>query len=243
MRGFSRNSETQKENAMKERPILFKGEMVRAILEGRKTQTRRGVKQATETTTFWEHGGYQPRRMENGETWTFEDKQTGLYASTAPTFKCPYGTPGDRLWVRETFAVHPEDGSFLYRCDRGGDYQGAAQGDFKWKPSIFCTRRASRITLEIVKVRVERLQDITEADAKAEGAQRGLWCNDGVLCDPMDEEEEKRASFRNGYGFLWECINGPGSWALNPWVWVVEFKQVQTGNSRNSKTQEMKGDK
>ena len=242
MRGNSRNSKTQKENAMKERPILFKGAMVRAILEGRKTQTRRVVKESTMSLVFWEHGGYQPRRMENGETWTFEDKQTGLYASTAPTFKCPYGTPGDRLWARETWRSYDVDGtvegakkSLRYRADGG-------EAMITWKPSIHMPRWASRITLEIVSVRVERLNDITEEDAKAEGCESGIWDQQsGVLAGETDPEDV--ATFRDGYGFLWESINGHGSWQFNPWVWVVEFKKVQQGNSRNSKTQERKGDK
>lgn len=176
---------------MKERPILFSGEMVRSILEGRKTQTRRVM------------------RHQAGAELAFQN--------------CPYGQPGDRLWVREMFAtLDCHHGQTVYRAD--GEKNLA---DMTWKPSIHMPRRAARLTLEIVRVRGEKLNDISEEDAEAEGARRGIWCNDGVLCDPMDEDDEKRASFRHGYGFLWETINGPGSWDKNPWVWVVEFRRLQ----------------
>ena len=181
----------------KERPVLFKGEMVRAILEGQKTQTRRIVKPP------WKIVVHDNGQALTGNGWLSE-------------LDNPYGQSGDRLWVRETFAIHPEDGSKIYRADRGGDYQGAAQGDFKWKPSIFMPRWASRLTLEIVRVRVERLQDISEEDAKAEGVDACRWCEmkDGSPC------------YTETYKELWTQINGCDSWDKNPWVFVIGFKRV-----------------
>jgi hypothetical protein len=131
--------------------------------------------------------------------------------------------------VKETFAPHPEFPGYiyLYRADRGGDYQGAAQGDFKWKPSIFMPRVASRLTLEITGIRVERLRDISEGDAKAEGINRISnigpcrafgWQDYGIgpgLFNPIDS-----------YKSLWESINGKDSWNKNPYVWVITFKKI-----------------
>lgn len=198
---------------MKERPILFSGPMVRAILEGRKTQTRRVVKP-------------QPTDDGHGPKWySGFDNVPGTIETNFPMpIHCPYGQPGDRLWVRETWAQHPEfthrsSGGCLYRADRGGDYQGAAQGDFCWRPSIHMPRWASRITLEITGARVERLQDISEEDAKAEGIQWGMPC--GYL-DTGTSDCSSKCKFKS----LWESINGPGSWDANPWVWVIEFKKL-----------------
>src|SRR6185312_12182689 len=136
-----------------------------------------------------------------------------------------------------TFAPHPEfNHETIYRADRGGDYQGAAQGDFKWKPSIFMPRNRSRLTLEITAIRVERLQDISEQDALADGIQ--TFSKDGQLkkywpCDPVDGEMKCKwvdlpRSAIKAYQSLWESINGAGSWDNNAWVWVIEFKKVLT---------------
>lgn len=218
-----------KETSMKERPILFKGEMVRAILEGRKTQTRRVVKPPKwmgDRQPNIDHHTIKPFRAQGG--WHFGAIWKGV--------ECPYGQTGDLLWVRETFAIHPEDGLFLYRCDRGGDYQGAAQGLFKWKPSIFCTRRASRINLAIVEVRVERLQDITEKDALAEGCYR---MDNGLFAGEPHRIKGTPTCCTSpviAYQRLWDSINSKLNrcsgldygypWASNPWVWVVEFRRI-----------------
>ena len=199
---------------MKERPILFSGPMVRAIIEGRKTQTRRVVKPQP---------GDHP-----------SDDGYGV------TYRCPYGAPGDRLWVRETFGWYSGilQGSYAYTppekptypphkvidgvrhaiCYRA-DYPKHRwnKNDSGWKPSIHMPRTASRITLPIVSVRVERLQSISEEDAKAEGAAMDY---DGPY------SFSQAFNYRGGYRTLWESINGPGSWDANPWVWVIEFKRV-----------------
>lgn len=191
---------------MTERPILFSGAMVEAILAGRKTQTRRVV------TLKNEHG-------------------LPLHYSRIVDHSCPYGKKGDRLWVRETFRCVSvgEYGiaSVEYRADgkiveientrEAADLWFDAYRDGeKWRPSIFMPRWASRIVLEIVNIRVERVQDISRADAIAEGMtepQRpystALW-----------QEEQ--------YQELWNKINGPRGygWDVNPWVWVLEYKPI-----------------
>jgi hypothetical protein len=191
---------------MKERPILFSAPMVRALLNGTKTQTRRVFKQ------------------KNGGIWPNLNDLPGMRQILR---NCPYGQPGDRLWVRETWARDDEDGGLCYRADigKGGDaddwernrLDGAPR--FRWRPSIHMPRWASRITLEITGVRVERLRDISPEDCWAEGIQE--------MRDAGDENGELRGSVRQDYQALWEAINNPGSWAANPWVWVVEFKRLE----------------
>lgn len=201
---------------MKERPILFSGSMVRAILDGSKTQTRRVVK---------------PQPIYDGKFaggWKVVDKHGHEAATCGPLVSelCPYGHPDDRLWVRENFCpIYPQDphynGGRPIEYDYAATYQhGYRLGDLigekkKWKPSIHMPRIASRITLEITGVRVERLQNISEADAKAEGAP---W----AACGAPQE-----GSHKAGFAQLWEFINGPESWAANPWVWVVKFKRME----------------
>lgn len=197
---------------MKERPILFSGAMVRAILEGNKTQTRRVMNP-------------QPEAENADGDLCFAD---GLVIHpTNLAIEWPHGLPGDRLWVKETFQrVHPgvlqsldpdPDSSLwstCYRADANGGHELAMIDVLGWRPSIFCTRKASRITLEIESVRVERLQDISEADALAEGITlRG--------CTRFEKE------CRLEYKSLWESINGPGSWDKNPWVWAITFKVLE----------------
>lgn len=183
--------------------------MVRALLDGSKTQTRRIVKPKSGTVSF---------------------------AQSIQKY-CPYGQPGDRLWVRETWrhtassldearAISEDimSGSavdwradYVERLIKTGQFtreDAEVSSDFEtWKPSIHMPRWASRILLEITNVRVERLQDISEADATAEGTPHSL------------NHPAGRTATEN-YLHLWECINGDDSWELNPWVWVIEFKRV-----------------
>lgn len=196
---------------MKERPILFSAPMVRAILDGRKTQTRRPVKGAS------------------GQPYTGDVTNFGT---------CKFGQPGDRLWVREAWGItnmtRLNDGArhdqVTYRAGKlvhrsediptpidFSNWPTSWADDFipdnkKWRPSIHMPRWASRITLEITGVRVERLQDISERDAWAEG------------CEGFDDDVSGGKSGYSEFAELWESINGPGSWDANPWVWVVEFK-------------------
>lgn len=191
---------------MKERPILFSAPMIRAILNGTKTQTRR-VAKLTANGHVKEPGGHR--------RWHTADFDARL--------ACPYGQPGDRLWVRETWAHDDEDNALFYRADvgQGGDaddwernrLDGAPR--YRWRPSIHMPRTASRITLEITSVRVERLQDISRGDAMAEGCP----------FPNMAKGDDPRQWFRG----LWESINGPESWQADPLVWVVEFKRLEGG--------------
>jgi hypothetical protein len=212
----------------KERPILFSGPMVRALLNSSKTQTRRVCKHAMDTNLSAVVGPFDC--PEFGSGW-FGDEDGDVQ------FLGPYGQPGDRLWVRETFmdlnstGVEHRDSTgrrqrYAFAADTPpGSYGDEARKEYglKWKPSIHMPRAASRILLEIVSVRVERLQDISEADAIAEGCTR-------PVCGP-DWKLTKRWAYRT----LWESINGAGSWAANPWVWVVEFKRANCAIARGLK--------
>lgn len=211
----------------KERPILFSAPMVRAILDGRKTQTRRVVKARHAT-----HPDYPTFDVRGGTVYALEYDSDGLKAEWP--MPCPYGQPGERLWVRETWAPvstfdpSPDTGAF-YRADylddpHGPDGEKSPEGRYRtWKPSIHMPRWASRIDLEITGVRFERLQDINEADAFHEGAERpecGPFELHGVPVHPMT------GSYQEGFKKLWQSINGPDSWAANPWVWVIEFQRI-----------------
>ncbi len=207
----------------KERPILFSGPMVKAILEGRKTQTRR-VMNNRHFNVFWVDEtakGVAPywRYEDSHGSGPFKPEDYQLYGFP----RCPYGQAGDRLWVRETWAPHPtvrkaeRDSKIFYRADCRPRTSDESHCD--WRPSIHMPRWASRITLEIVSVRVERLQGISEDDAKAEGV---LSLPDATL-KPVD------GSARLQFAALWDSINaGRGfGWNVNPWVWVIEFKAAQ----------------
>lgn len=205
----------------KERPILFSAPMVRAILEGRKTVTRRAVK----ATKAHAHGFMM---LDHGNGWwpynAFGDFTSDHEGMKYPIAR-PYGKVGDRLWVREAWQadaqvneVAPRELShgepIRYPADGASRQTGCSmitQG--KTRPSIHMPRWASRILLEITDVRVERLQDISEEQAKAEGPN---W----PVADHL--EMAWRVQFRT----LWESINGAENWNANPWVWVVEFKRV-----------------
>jgi len=208
---------------MKERPILFKGDMVRAILEGRKTQTRRVVKLPIKCPdTGCELAGCELA----GSPFDVTDRT------------CPYGQLGDGLWVRETFGVldadhQTPDCKCYYKADcREGSESDSLRKEYgyKYKPSIHMPRWASRITLEIVSVRVERLNEISEADSAAEGITDGGCMNCGNSSHPVDCGcGFPLPSYKESFISLWESINGAGSWQQNPWVWVVEFKKVAEG--------------
>ncbi len=190
---------------MKERPILFSGPMVRAILDGRKTQTRRIIK---------------PQPIKRLHRLAFDARALGNLWGDRGTWliRCPKGAPGDRLWVRETWAMI--DGAYAYRADSGHDLTGPGNFLHNWKPSIHMPRAAGRIALEVTGVRVERLQDITEEDAIAEGAE---------LTDELTgTADDLDGSYVKAYSILWDVINGHGSWEKNPWVWAIEFRRSST---------------
>lgn len=190
---------------MKERPILFSAPMVRAILGGTKTQTRRVCKGQRERSSS-------------------ADFQIG---------RCPYGLPGDRLWVRESWSTHTcfDDVPPMHLTTRSLHY--FADGDCQTgrkRPSIHMPRWASRITLEVTGIRVERLNDISEEDAIAEGVYKRIGdCALGnVVETPFGHEAIylSRGQAKMTYIQLWESINGIGSWAANPLVWIIEFRRL-----------------
>ncbi|UEW68593.1 hypothetical protein [Burkholderia gladioli] len=222
---------------MKERPILFSAPMVRAILDGRKTQTRRVVKhQPPEDVAPITVARYHPTIIDRHGDEAPGDEVFGAYSEDGVWgCKCPYGEPGDRLWVRETWRgvveINPpgkttELGVARYVPDqeycRRVEYQATHERDGEpWRPSIHMPRWASRITLEITGVRVERLQDISEQDAIAEGIER---TSDGFSVDGGRHFHAARA--RDSFASLWDSLNeerGLG-WEANPWVWVIEFQ-------------------
>lgn len=204
----------------KERPILFSEPMVRAILEGRKTQTRRVVKvqptsDAQRFGTCVEDTGKKHEGMHHWIDPENTENQT-------PFFSCPYGKVGDRLWVRETWAEEEHEGKAVYRATDEGHFPIV---DGKWKPSIHMPRWASRITLEITAVRVERLKDISEADAQAESVYwDGYYWRGGT--HPVKGSDQCWGTPKDAYEAIWKTINGPEIWEANPWVWVIEFKKI-----------------
>lgn len=202
---------------MKERPILFSGEMVRAILDGRKTMTRRVIKPQPRLTPsgLWMRSGPCEERLLYG-TIRHEDGSTDKIHEWHDS---PYGQPGDRLWVRETFAcLEPLARTpIIYAADRGPK-------DYRWRPSIHMPRWASRITLEIAAVRVERVQDITEKDVEAEGLSLQPWSGEGPAGWPKTA----------GFAQLWDSLNAKRGygWDANPWVWVISFKRITAAQRR-----------
>lgn len=231
-------------NKIKERPILFSAPMVRAILEGRKTVTRRVCK---------------PQPSANAHTTCASGNPMGAWWETGKDIiRCPYGKPGERLWVRETWSdvnlegapgiayradgdvrdlmedasFLDEDGAFNYDDPRSKPYHfacwsedllGGKEG--RWRPSIHIPRWASRILVEITAVRVERLQDISEDQAKAEGVR--LYTDHAKLSEwwHVDGIDTYSADPRKSFELLWSSVGG--DWVANPWVWVVDFRQVE----------------
>jgi hypothetical protein len=226
---------------MKERPIIFSAPMVRAILAGTKTQTRRVVKpQPPEILPAYAPKVYWPardRHMTHGDpdgAAYLQFERPGDYDGAHVMrggfgFRCPYGQLGDRLWVREAWKAHttfdhlpPREipqSHVWYMADEG------YKAESRYRQGMFMPRWVSRITLEVTAIRVERLQDISEADAQAEGVTP-KWepgCS-GRLMEALGGFSFRPAG--SAYAELWEQINGPGSWDANPWVWVVEFRRV-----------------
>lgn len=199
----------------KERPILFSGPMVRAILEGRKTQTRRIVK----SKGTWD----VLHNPDSDRVWPGAEDECGDWQD----FECPYGNVGDVLWIREAWAhiVVGNQIDYLYRADHHKGLE-KRDGDQKWKPSIHMPRVACRLMLEITGVRVERLNEISEHDAKSEGIDqvRNIWKLYGERQPGTASETGQPIK---SFASLWESINGPESWSANPWVWVVEFKRIE----------------
>lgn len=257
---------------MTERPVLFSGPMVLAILDGRKTQTRRLVKPQPEISVADPPGTL---------FYKAKDSYVRLHAGVDACPFSPYGVPGDRLWVRETHAIRRVDydldedeagpceseevyyhatprvgrrrwvgptappptefqgqpHSMTYLVESSPLESGPASHIDRWTPSIHMPRWASRIDLEIIGVRVERLQDITEQDAQAEGIQRAESSLPDYVWEGAPERRQGprggaavycHRTARDAFATLWDHINGDrATWESNPWVWVVEFKRVQ----------------
>lgn len=189
---------------MKERPILMSAAMVRASLAGHKTQTRRAMKAhllRAGASNFIFNGG---------------PKNAAQIRDL-----CPYGRQGDRLWVRESFAVGSIThawGHFIYRATFNAALKPTCEGYSKWQPSIHMPRIASRLVLEITGIRFEQLQETSAGDAMEEGYP------DELLRSYPPHERGREA--KKWYADLWDSINGKGAWEKNPWVWVIEFKKV-----------------
>lgn len=216
--------------AVRSWPILFSGEMVRAILAGQKTQTRRVVRNIPARTSDWIFG---PER--DGKWWpTTGDDYTGSGV------RCPYGVVGDRLWVRESFAgpdhigdgdqgvvgfgiQYKADGEFRAHGDCGCDGPcGGVLIVHPWKPSIHMPREFSRISLEITSIRVERLQEITPRDAIAEGIDE----YGHELHTEIERDRQRNRTAVENYALLWDSLNASRgySWEANPFVWRIAFR-------------------
>ncbi|EAQ6281926.1 hypothetical protein EXP44_05300 [Salmonella enterica subsp. enterica serovar Weltevreden] len=248
---------------MKERGMIFNREMVRSIIDGRKTQTRRIM------AIQPEHSELGLRRVidskngrDNGKYFWSQSGACGL-KMRSKMFGCPYGEVGDRIWVRETWSdvnldgapavayraddevydlmedesLLDEGGSFNYQDPRVCKYQFAAwHSDLisgiegNWRPSIHMPRWASRITLDITDVRVERLNGISETDAEAEGIDmEALFDSQDCYDCIADHNMTGRPTAKGAFKYLWESIYGEEGWKSNPWVWVIEFKRVEGG--------------
>lgn len=230
---------------MKERGMIFNGEMVRAILDGRKTQTRRPVK-------FPVHDKNIGCELAGNEL--AGELSAGNYLNSA------FGKPGDRIWVRETWQAihdycdengHVDERRYARSIPRHrGNYwhpvyeeawgnESREDREFPWRPSIHMPRWASRILLEITDVRVERVNAISPEDAESEGLERTNFTGFGdepglpsypepdVYFDPLKKQWKEYPP--EAFAGLWESIYGEGSWQANPWVWVIEFKRVEGG--------------
>ena len=230
---------------MKERGMIFNGEMVRALLDGRKTQTRRPVNPQPELTA--------------GSGFSWKGWVYGSGSSDRETNKnfahvtCPYGKPGDRIWVRETWQAihdsvdefgHVEERTYAPSIPKEKDrYWHAVYAEhfgvesredrgFPWRPAIHMPRWASRILLDITDVRVERVQSISQADAIAEGAPPSHPSIDSVSRDYGYPDFS-----RSWYGQTWQSIYGEENWQANPWVWVIEFKKIDGGDHATNQPQ------
>lgn len=203
---------------MNTKPIIFSGPMVRALLAGNKTQTRRIMKPQPDDDA----------RITMGEIGTSRgvayigNAMSGGIVTRVP---CPYGKPGDYLWVRESWADAADASARAFDCGTfWPQYRATSHESLvtRWRPSIHMPRWASRLTLHITDVRVERLQEINEEDSKAEGVEsRAYPAADGGWIAYDD------GKWADGFAALWESIHGAGSWNQNPWVWVISFRVIK----------------
>jgi hypothetical protein len=213
---------------LKERPILFSAPMVRAILEGRKSQTRRIVKPQPEEVGFGKNSEVKPYCTGTAWPLAYYEMRGACWNSSQPLIS-RYGGAGDRLWVRETWAkdpdAHPAEAGPLYRAtDPGWDEDDT---HLKWKPSLYMPREFSRITLEITDVRVQRVQEISAEDAKAEGIEFDAKWGWKLYGKDYERLNQWTKDPRWSYEKLWDEINGKKApWGSNPWVWAITFKRI-----------------
>lgn len=236
---------------MTDRPIIFSGPMVRALMDGRKTQTRRIISRVRtfalpDLGAVTLHGEDLARAMQNaaefrhldGDSWSW---QADAFAHQAPATRTTWMAhigyaPGDRLWVREAWApisacTHDDPGAAALAA--GGFYRaddGTTDGEIaRWRPSIHMPRSASRITLVVADVRIQRLQDISEDDAKAEGPGF-VGKHSGQVCESVAAHRLGRGprwrNARDWYADLWDTLHGRDAWAANPWVVALTFRPI-----------------
>ncbi|EPS5422593.1 TPA: hypothetical protein R4126_002609 [Klebsiella michiganensis] len=233
---------------MTERGMIFNSEMVRAILDGRKTQTRRIM--APQPADDIERGIFP-----NPEVIGWKSSRRHKHGSTTAHF-CPYGKPGDRIWVREAFRVHSratDVATLVYKASERNSWTEQTHRvpvavcnkpatPEKWTPSLHMPRWASRILLEITDVRVERLNTISEEDAQREGVHTEVWDQTVVArnyaasdeffqfwSEDMPHHVEMNQLYRSSFRSLWESIYGEESWKANGWVWVISFERIEGG--------------
>ena len=210
---------------MKQIPILFSGPMVKAILDGSKTQTRRVIKSRHESGLFQVSRRVSDNQIINIESLDWDERDC------EKDITCPYGQPGDVLWVRETYFKDGDE--YIYRadgtcCEQFEQCECEDVGKPKWKPSIFMPREACRILLKITDVRAERLHEISKEDAISEGItisenlRNGWPMHKGILENSIPDTIEQLAFWN-----LWQDINGSESLESNPWCWVVSFEKTE----------------
>lgn len=222
---------------MKESPIPFKGDMVRAILAGQKTQTRRPINPQPAFGCHYEINGAHNAALHLSDA-------DGTLRYVPPTgqskdhmLHCPYGQPGDRLWVRETFA-YAQDGTVVYCASMvGSPWDAITRRAITWHPSIHMPRAICRITLEITDIRVERVQNITSDGAIAEGAYEVRKVGDDIAHATwtMDGLDWRYDTPREAFAATWDSLYAARSlgWDVNPWVWVVTFKRAEEVCQKN----------
>lgn len=228
------------ERVARERPILFSGEMVRAILGGRKTETRRVVKdQSRLREPTQDHGALRVSVEYQSIYGSWQP-----WVTNAKSMRCPYGQLGDQLWVRETWSKpYAGPAGYVFRADylRPTNLDPSIASERRWSPSIHMRKEAARLWLRVTDVRIERLQDVSEEGAKAEGVEIKRYGDPPWFCT-RDYSRPAHADgwfpgfcadtgkqFRSSFQTLWDSINTKRSygWDSNPWVWVIAFERIE----------------
>jgi hypothetical protein len=206
---------------MKETPLMLKTPLVKATLEGRKTQTRRVMRdQPSENEKFKYYC-----QLKNGDWGALFEWKTSEGEIFHNHYKCPYGKPGDLLWVKETYTDGGNLTSGVGYIYKANNYPDDFIKAIKWKPSLFMPKSACRLWLEIESITPERLCDISEEDAIAEGVSRDVWTENGIS---TNFEPDSELDYIKGFKILWDSINGKTlPWSKNPWLWAIKYKVVE----------------